>query len=112
MCACVIPRRVVLETLCPCYDVPLPHVLQAATPVACAGVICIAIGTGFLAIAAVFILVFRNSLGYLFVDSANVAAVVASICPIAATYQIPDGVLGTIGGVLRYVNSCQSCFRG
>ena len=66
-----------------------------------AGIICIAIGTGFLAVAAVIILVFRNSIGYLFVDSADVAAVVASICPIAAAYQIPDGVLGTIGGVLR-----------
>jgi Na+-driven multidrug efflux pump len=46
------------------------------------GVICIAIGTGFLATTAVLILVFRNSIGYLFVDSADVAAVVASIdCP-------------------------------
>ena len=69
--------------------------------IVCAGIICIAIGTGFLACAAVLILVFRNSIGYLFVDSADVAAVVASICPIAAMYQIPDGVLGTIGGVLR-----------
>ena len=73
--------------------------------------ICIAIGTGFLAIAAVLILVFRNSLGYLFVDSADVAAVVASICPIAAMYQIPDGVLGTIGGVLRCIPKCQPKYR-
>ena len=72
-----------------------------------AGIICIAIGTGFLAIAAVLILVFRNSIGYLFVDSADVAAVVASICPIAAAYQLPDGVLGTIGGVLR----CLACLK-
>jgi len=76
---------------------------QGSTRDPCAGIICIAIGTGFLACAAVFILVFRNVLGYLFVDSADVAAAVASICPIAALYQIPDGVLGTIGGVLRRV---------
>ena len=73
----------------------------------CAGIICIAIGTGFLATTAVIILVFRNSIGYLFVDSADVAAVVASILPIAAGYQVPDAVLGTIGGVLR----CMHCLK-
>lgn len=26
---------------------------------------------------------------------------VAAICPIAALYQFPDGILGCIGGVLR-----------
>ncbi len=75
-----------------------------------AGIICIAIGTSFLACAAIFILVFRNVLGYLFVDSADVAAAVASICPIAALYQIPDGVLGTIGGVLRRASGQPSSY--
>ena len=78
-----------------------PAPTASIAPSTRAGIICVAIGTGFLACAAVLLLVFRDSIGYLFVDSADVAAVVASICPIAALYQIPDGVLGTIGGVLR-----------
>ena len=62
---------------------------------------CVCIGTSFLTVAGVAIYVFRDSLGYLFVSSAKVAAMVATICPIAALYQFPDGILGTIGGILR-----------
>ncbi len=65
------------------------------------GYVCVAIGTSFLTVAGVAIYVFRDSLGYLFVSSAKVAAMVATICPIAALYQFPDGILGTIGGILR-----------
>ena len=39
--------------------------------------------------------------GYLFVDDVEVVRMVAAICPIAALYQFPDGILGCIGGVLR-----------
>ncbi len=39
--------------------------------------------------------------GYLFVNDEEVVAMVAKICPIAALYQFPDGILGCIGGVLR-----------
>jgi Na+-driven multidrug efflux pump len=39
--------------------------------------------------------------GYLFVDDVEVVHMVAAICPIAALYQFPDGILGCIGGVLR-----------
>ena len=59
------------------------------------------IGTGFLTVAGSCIYIFRDSIGYLFVSSDKVAAMVAKICPIAAAYQLPDGILGTIGGVLR-----------
>lgn len=34
----------------------------------------------------------------------------ATICPIAALYQLPDGVLGTIGGILRCVHTCPGPF--
>ena len=40
--------------------------------------------------------------GYLFVDDERVVRMVAKICPIAALYQFPDGILGCIGGVLRW----------
>ncbi len=66
-----------------------------------AGYVCVCIGTGFLSVAGVCIYVFRDSIGYLFVSSDKVAAMVSRICPIAAAYQLPDGILGTIGGVLR-----------
>ncbi len=71
----------------------------------CPGYVCVAIGTSFLTVAGVAIYVFRDSLGYLFVSSAKVAAMVATICPIAALYQFPDGILGTIGGILRCGNA-------
>ena len=70
-----------------------------------AGFVCVCIGTGFLSVAGVCIYVFRDTLGYLFVSSDKVAAMVAKICPIAAAYQLPDGILGTIGGVLRRVHN-------
>ena len=60
-------------------------------------------GTGFLTIAGACIFVFRNTLGYLFVDDTEVVRKVAAIAPIAALYQFPDGLLGCIGGVLRGV---------
>lgn len=63
-----------------------------------AGNICVILGTTFLAIAAVLIYVLRNYIGALFVDDPKVQAAVASIAPIAAIYQIPDGILGTTGG--------------
>lgn len=42
-----------------------------------------------------------SAAGYLFVDDVEVVRMVAAICPIAALYQFPDGILGCIGGVLR-----------
>lgn len=65
------------------------------------GLVCVVLGTGFLTVAGVCIFVWRNTLGYLFVSDAEVVKMVASIAPIAAIYQLPDGILGCIGGVLR-----------
>ena len=43
--------------------------------------------------------------GYLFVDDVEVVRMVAAICPIAALYQFPDGILGCIGGLIEYMNN-------
>ena len=64
-----------------------------------AGYICVILGTAFLALAAVLIYALRNVIGSWFVDDPLVQKAVAAIAPIAAIYQIPDGILGTSGGV-------------
>lgn len=65
------------------------------------GMVCVCLGTGFLTMAGICIFVWRNTLGYLFVNDPEVVKMVATIAPIAAIYQLPDGILGCIGGVLR-----------
>mmetsp|Transcript_7620 Transcript_7620/g.22493 ORF Transcript_7620/g.22493 Transcript_7620/m.22493 type:complete len:596 (+) Transcript_7620:1342-3129(+) len=65
------------------------------------GMVCVCIGTGFLTLAGLCIFIWRDTLGYLFVNDAEVVKMVAAIAPIAAVYQFPDGILGCIGGVLR-----------
>ena len=64
----------------------------------CAGFICVALGTGFLALVAVLLFALRNVIGSWFVDDPAVQRAVASIAPIAAAYQLPDGILGAAGG--------------
>ena len=66
-----------------------------------AGVLCVATGTLFLSIAGILIFALRWRIGAWFVDDPKVVGAVASIAPIAALYQFPDGILGTAGGVLR-----------
>ena len=58
-------------------------------------------GTVFLSIAGMLIYLLRWNIGSWFVDDEEVQSAVASIAPIAALYQFPDGILGTAGGVLR-----------
>ena len=70
-----------------------------------AGILCILLGTLFLSIAGIAIFMLRWSIGSWFVDDADVKSAVASIAPIAALYQFPDGILGTAGGVLRQAAS-------
>ncbi|KAK9795927.1 hypothetical protein WJX73_005380 [Symbiochloris irregularis] len=65
------------------------------------GILCIGTGTLFLSLAGVAIYALRWRIGSWFVEDAEVQAAVASIAPIAALYQFPDGILGTAGGVLR-----------
>lgn len=63
--------------------------------------LCVALGTLFLSGAGLLIFLLRWRIGGWFVDDPEVQRAVASIAPIAALYQFPDGILGTAGGVLR-----------
>ena len=55
-----------------------------------------------MALAAIFLLAFRNDIGPLFVDDVYVGREVAGVVPICAAYQMPDGIYGVSSGVLRY----------
>ena len=48
-------------------------------------------------------LVFRFDIGPLFVHDDRVMREVATVTPICAGYQVPDGIYGVASGVLRYV---------
>ncbi|KAK9829555.1 hypothetical protein WJX72_006470 [[Myrmecia] bisecta] len=65
------------------------------------GYICIALGAGFMACAGAAVFIFRNRLGYIFVDNADVVALVATAAPIASFYMPIDGMFGCVQGVLR-----------
>ncbi|KAF7291886.1 RNA helicase [Mycena indigotica] len=57
-----------------------------------------------LGIALIFstmFMVFRNSWAYLFNDDPEVVALVASILPLVALFQVFDGTSGVAGGILR-----------
>ncbi|TFY62016.1 hypothetical protein EVJ58_g4137 [Rhodofomes roseus] len=43
----------------------------------------------------------RNVFGFLFSDDVDVVALVSSVMPFVASFQIADGVAGSCGGVLR-----------
>ena len=60
--------------------------------------------------SGLFISLFRQRIGPLFVDDLDVTTEVAKVAPICAGYQIFDGIAGTSSGVLRY-NSCIQSFH-
>ncbi|CAM9737971.1 unnamed protein product, partial [Phaeothamnion confervicola] len=66
-----------------------------------AGRLSICVGTAFMAVSAIIIVVCRQYLGAIFVDDQDVMALVAKIAPIAAAFEICDGLQGTAAGVLR-----------
>lgn len=51
--------------------------------------------------SGLFISLFRQRIGPLFVDDLDVTQEVAHVAPICAGYQIFDGIAGTSSGVLR-----------
>jgi len=60
--------------------------------------------------SGLFISLFRQRIGPLFVDDLDVTMEVAKVAPICAGYQIFDGIAGTSSGVLRY-KSCIPSFH-
>lgn len=67
-----------------------------------AGYVAVALGAVFMMGAGLFISLFRQHIGPLFVDDGAVSREVAAVAPICAGYQIFDGIAGTASGVLRY----------
>ncbi|BDA44364.1 probable multidrug and toxin extrusion protein 1 [Coccomyxa sp. Obi] len=65
------------------------------------GYVCIALCMMFELVTCSLIFGFRHRLGYLFVDDEDVVALVSKIAVLAAVYQLPDGVYGTVSGILR-----------
>ena len=55
----------------------------------------------FMAGACIVLLVFRFDIGPLFVHDPRVTREVATVTPICAGYQMPDGLYGVASGVLR-----------
>ncbi len=58
-------------------------------------------GAGFMACSGFCLSLARNSIGYVFSNSAQVVAQVARIAPICGLFQVFDGIQGSTGGVLR-----------
>ena len=58
-----------------------------------------------MAASGLFISLFRQQIGPLFVDDLGVTQQVAQVAPICAGYQIFDGIAGTSSGVLRHISS-------
>ena len=52
--------------------------------------------------SGLFISLFRQGIGPLFVDDLGVSREVARVAPICAAYQVFDGIAGTSSGVLRF----------
>ncbi|KAF5833124.1 mate-domain-containing protein [Dunaliella salina] len=63
--------------------------------------LCVAVGGMFMAFFAFIILVARDYVGFVFTNERAVVSVMASIAPLAALFQVSDGVMGTAQGVLR-----------
>lgn len=72
--------------------------LESAMP---AGFLSVALGALFMSGSGLFISLFRQRIGPLFVDDLSVTQQVARVAPICAAYQIFDGIAGTSSGVLR-----------
>ena len=73
----------------------------------CTGFLSVALGALFMAGSGLFISLFRQRIGPLFVDDLDVTSEVAKVAPICAGYQIFDGIAGTSSGVLRYKSCIQ-----
>jgi MATE family multidrug resistance protein len=59
------------------------------------------LGGGVMSISAAAFAIFRNELPLLYTDNRAVATIAASILPLAAAFQLSDGVQVVAGGVLR-----------
>lgn len=70
-------------------------------PLTCAGFLSVALGALFMSGSGLFISLFRQRIGPLFVDDLGVSREVARVAPICAAYQVFDGIAGTSSGVLR-----------
>lgn len=79
----------------------LHSTLCSDSSTASAGYMAVALGCAFTVLEALGIWVFRNDIGYLFVDDANVSREVAAVAPICAGYQVTDGIYGIASGVLK-----------
>ena len=63
--------------------------------------VAIGLSAGLMAFAGVLLLLLRNLIPTLYSDDAEVIALAAAIFPIAAAFQVVDGIQVTCGGVLR-----------
>jgi len=63
--------------------------------------LCIGVGTTFMLISAFGLYGLRHSLGSIFSPNEEVIALVATVAPVAACFQLLDGFQGVSGGVLR-----------
>lgn len=63
--------------------------------------LCIVGGTTFMLISAFGLYLLRRSLGEIFTSNKTVVALVATVAPVAACFQLIDGFQGVSGGVLR-----------
>jgi multidrug resistance protein, MATE family len=58
-------------------------------------------GAAFMAVCGIVIASVKDVLGLLFIDDAAVVSAIASIAPLAAIFQLVDGIMGTTSGALR-----------
>ncbi|MEW5307134.1 MAG: hypothetical protein WDW36_009549 [Sanguina aurantia] len=65
------------------------------------GFISVSLGTGFMCCMGLLLFTLRNQLGYLYTEDEGIRYWMSVIAPIAALFQIFDGVMGTSQGVLR-----------
>ncbi|KAF5833123.1 hypothetical protein DUNSADRAFT_10673 [Dunaliella salina] len=63
--------------------------------------LCVAVGGMFMAFFAAIILIARNYVGLAFTNDQAVISVMAAIAPLAALFQVSDGVVGTAQGMLQ-----------
>ncbi|MEW5310404.1 MAG: hypothetical protein WDW38_002204 [Sanguina aurantia] len=65
------------------------------------GFISVSLGTGFMCCMGLLLFTLRNQLGYLYTEDEGIRYWMSVIAPIAALFQIFDGIMGTSQGVLR-----------
>lgn len=62
------------------------------------------LGAGFMTVTGLAMLLARNHVGRIFTSDEDVLEVVAEIAPIAALFQVVDGIQGCGQGIMRYVS--------